>query len=113
LVAEFTSHPFVPVRSQSRVVPAHAAQVLDMHDWLVVHAVGQPPQCRLSVVVVVSQPFPGMPSQSAWPAGQASTQTPLAQNFPAAQGLLQPPQCWFDEFVSVSHPFAVLPSQLP
>ena len=76
----------------------------------------QPPQLLGSFVVVVSQPFPELPSQSALPAAHDVTvQTLLVHaGVPpwGGQTLPQALQLLTLLVVLISHPFAALPSQL-
>jgi hypothetical protein len=80
------------------------------------HALLHPPQCWRLLAVLVSQPLPGLPSQSSNGALQTNPQLDpahVAVAFAgAAQVLPQPPQCCTLLVVSISQPFAGLPSQL-
>jgi len=70
---------------QSVVAPPHVVpQEPAEHTWPPPHAVPQPPQLALSACVLTSQPFAGLPSQSAKPPAQApSVHVPVEQVAPA------------------------------
>jgi hypothetical protein len=82
--------------------------------WLVLHDVLQLPQW-LVVVIDVSHPFLGSPSQSASPAAHARIeQLPPTHDSVAPlvlHGLAQPPQLLTSVFRLISHPFDALWSQ--
>ena len=82
--------------------------------WL--HVLPQPPQLPRLVLMFVSQPFAGLPSQSANPAAQVpSWQAPpwqVADAFAKLHALPQPPQLPALVVVSVSQPSATVPLQL-
>jgi hypothetical protein len=69
LVSVFVSHPLFGLPSQLLKLPLHtgvqtpATQLVDPFE--LVQLMPQPPQLVASVVVAVSQPFFGLPSQSA------------------------------------------------
>jgi hypothetical protein len=123
-VAAATTHAFW---QQSGVAPVHASppptapigpvpqwQLLPVHASAGPHATPQPPQCDALVVVSVSQPFAGSPSQSPNPARHVNPHTPAAQSAVAfaraAQGV-HPPQWSGSLEGSTSHPVAASPSQ--
>ena len=70
---------------QSVVVPPHVVPHAPAeHTWPPPHAVPQLPQLPLSACVLTSQPFAGLPSQSANPGAQAPmAHAPVAQVAPA------------------------------
>jgi hypothetical protein len=70
------------------------------------------PQLLPSVAVLVSQPFDGLLSQSAVPAGHAVPHVPFAQIFGLVHVTPHPPQL-ADVSSGVSHPFARFASQFP
>ena len=119
-----TSQPLEASLSQSAKPALHAvmvhvrtppALVQASVAWLVLHEVLQSPQW-LVVVIVVSQPFLGLLSQSAKPALQfKSVQLPPTQDSVAPPAMLhgfaQPPQLLASVFRLISHPFDALWSQ--
>jgi hypothetical protein len=81
------------------------------------HAAPQRPQCETLVLVLVSQPFVRMPSQSPKPVEHVYEHTPAEHTGEAlaAAGhvFMQRPQCTVLVLRLVSQPFAALPSQSP
>lgn len=123
VVAVLISHPLEARPSQSAKPALHAVSVhvstpaTLVHAsvaWLVLHAVLQFPQW-LVVVIDVSQPFLGSPSQSARPAAHVKIeQLPPTHDSVAPlvlHGLAQPPQLLTSVFRLISHPFDALWSQ--
>jgi hypothetical protein len=119
-VFRFVSQPFEYKPSQSANPLAHerTAQLPAVHVGVPLatkHAMPQPPQLFTSVVVVVSQPLPALPSQSPLPAAHIDTPHTLltqagvppcgGQTIPHALQLLT-----FD-VVLISHPLVTLLSQ--
>jgi hypothetical protein len=82
--------------------------------FTVLHAMPQPPQLLVSIVVSISQPSNAWPLQLANPALQLITsQVPVAQSaveFGSAHAVLQPPQSVF-VLSAVSQPFCAFESQ--
>jgi len=56
-----------------RFGPHAVVQTRWLHTWLLMHGVVHPPQCAKSLVVSISQPFAGCPSQSARPISHMPT----------------------------------------
>jgi hypothetical protein len=119
-VLVFVSQPLFLLPSQSAKLPVQTGVQTPATQLVVpfafVQAMPQPPQLLMSVVVGVSQPFFGLPSQSAKPALQVGTQTPAVHAVePCAfeQAMPQPPQLLIFDAKTASQPLTALPSQLP
>jgi hypothetical protein len=120
LVLVFVSQPLFLMASQSAKLPVQTGVQTPATQLVVpfafVQAMPQPPQLLMSLVVPVSQPFFGLPSQSANPALQVGTQAPAVHVVdPCAfeQAMPQPPQLLMLVAKTASQPFTALPSQLP
>ena len=120
LVFVLVSQPLFLLLSQSLKVPLQTGVQMPEAQLVVplafVHAMPQPPQLFASAVVAVSQPFFGLPSQSAYPAVHAGTQTLAVQTVvPCALLHAWPHAPQLVTLVArfASHPFTGLPSQLP
>jgi hypothetical protein len=120
VVLSGASQPLVATPSQLPKPAEHVKeQVPPVHDdvaFAALQALPHAPQFCTLLELFVSQPLPGIPSQSRKLPLQTGVQAPPAQLVvPLAfvHTVPQPPQ--FDEFVLVlvSHPFVALPSQLP
>ncbi len=79
-------------------------------------SVPHPPQLLMSVLMFVSHPSSGSPSQLEKPLAQLGAQVPLEQEVVPlgfVHVLKHDPQLLIDVFVSVSHPLLGCPSQSP
>lgn len=120
-VLRFVSQPFAYKPSQSEKPGLHerTAQLPAVHVGVPLatkQVIPQPPQWFVSVVVVVSQPFIELPSQSRLPAAHIDTPQVLLRHagVPPCGGQTMPqvPQLLTFDVVLISHPFATLRSQL-
>jgi hypothetical protein len=121
VVPRLASHPSAPLLLQSAKPPLQAnpqADALHVVDALgrEAHPLPHVEQCEGLLVVLVSQPFAGFPSQLPKPPLQLWTwQLPpphVATPFATAHALPHAPQ-WVVLLSAVSQPLAMLPSQLP
>jgi hypothetical protein len=120
LVSVFVSQPLFGLPSQFLKLPLQVGVHTLLTQLVVplafVHAIPQPPQLLTSAVVALSQPFLGLPSQSAKPAEHVGTQVPPVQVVvPCAfvHAIPQPPQLVMLVLKFASQPLLALPSQLP
>jgi hypothetical protein len=118
LVLMLVSQPFAVLASQSLNPELQLGVQFPLRQLVVplafVQVAPQVPQLVALVLMLVSQPLLGLPSQSAVPAAHTGTQAPLTQ-LVTPLALMhftpQPPQLFGSLAVTVSQPFLVLPSQ--
>ena len=122
VLARSVSQPSDTLALQSPQPASHVSTVQepltqDGVAWFGSHRLGQLPQWLTSVCTLVSQPLPGIPSQSAQPPSQVKSQVPLAHVDVACgregQLLPQAPQWLTAMSVWVSQPFDAFASQFP